>query len=285
MSTFIAALRNNLAIVGPPGSGKGSYGRHLAKSLGIPLLTVSDILRQERPHVNLASGQLVCDHVVSEAILKHLESSSSSIIAAPAAAPATTSGASISTTTSTSAGFLLDGFPRTLKQVQLMQDTWPSIYQVHAAISLDVPDRVCETKLLGRRSCKLCGGNYNCHAVHFDKFDLPASLPGPNDCRDRTDRTGTSSISSAQVVHDADSMNCNPETDWTCRPDDVPHIVKERLEIHHLHTKPVLEYFESKNRLLTFAPYKGYDDLPRLQSLLNGWLKGLQIGPQIIGQD
>jgi adenylate kinase len=276
MSTFIAALRKNLAIVGPPGSGKGSYGRHLAKSLGIPLVTVSDILRQERPHVNLASGQLVCDHVVSEAILKHLESSTSSIIKAEAAVAPT----STSSTSTTSTGFLLDGFPRTLKQVQLMQDTWPSIYQVHAAISLDVPDRVCETKLLGRRSCKLCGGNYNCHAVHFDKFDLPASLPDPNDCRDLTGsaRTGTSSSSSAQVHDDTSSSHCNPETDWTCRPDDVPHIVKERLEIHHLHTKPVLEYFESKNRLLTFAPYKGYDDLPRLQSILNGWLKGLQIG-------
>jgi adenylate kinase len=221
-------LHKNLSLIGPPGSGKGSYGRHLAKALGIPLVTISDVLRKFRPDLDLSSGQLVDDHVVSDALLDGLKQYQK--------------------------GYILDGFPRTLKQAQLM-DTWPAHSQVQAALKLAVPDVVCETKLLGRRICKRCDGNYNVNGVDLDNWYLPPSLP-ENICDGNED--------------------CDPYLDWITREDDQPHIVKERLSLYHQHMDPILEYFERRNRLLKLTPYKGYDDIPEIITTVQRWLEKIQ---------
>jgi adenylate kinase len=220
-----ALIRKNLSLIGPPGSGKGSYGRYFAKHLDIPLVTVSDVLRQRRPEIDLASGDLVDCQVVSEALLEDLHGKQ---------------------------GYLLDGFPRTLKQLQIMEDMWPSSMQVQAAVSLEVPDRVCETKLLGRRLCRKCGGNYNCNEVNFDGWHLPASLP-----------------------KDCPHSDCDPSKDWRSREDDKPDVVQDRLKVHHQHMDPIVDYFESKQSLFRYSPKHGYDDVPKMQSALERWLKDL----------
>ena len=65
-------LFKNLALIGPPGSGKGSYGRHLAKALNISLVSMSDVLREQLPNLNLGDGKLIDDEVVSNALLESL---------------------------------------------------------------------------------------------------------------------------------------------------------------------------------------------------------------------
>jgi adenylate kinase len=151
-------------------------------------------------------------------------------------------------------GYILDGFPRTLQQAHLMQERWPEPYQVHAAIKLAVPDQVCEIKLLGRRRCTICGGNYNINGVVDLDLDnngwyLPPSLP-KEDC-----------------------TKCHPDNDWSIREDDQPHIVQERLKVYHQHMDPILDYFSSQNSLLTITPYKGYEDLPMLISTVQRWIE------------
>jgi adenylate kinase len=133
-----------------------------------------------------------------------------------------------------------------------MEETWPRHLQVHAVVSLDVPKIVCEQKLLGRRSCGICGGNFNVHAVHLEGFELPAQLP----------------------------VDCCDHEHFSTRADDVPHIVEERLETHYAETDPVLDYFFEKGRLLRFAPFLGYKDIPRFQHAIETWLTNMDENEQ-----
>lgn len=211
--------------MGPPGSGKGSYGRLFSERWQIPLITVSDVLRQHS-HELPKTGTLVDDAVVSKLLRENL--------------PTTTP-------------YLLDGFPRTLKQVHLMVEKWPRHLQIDAVVDLDVPKQVCKEKLLGRRLCTKCGGNYNVHAVHILGFDLPAQLP-PKDCE-----------------------YCNGNGEYfTTRPDDVEGVVDNRLDAHFRETDPILDYFDKRGKLLRFAPYQGYEDVPRFHSAVELWLSNMK---------
>lgn len=210
-------IKRNLALIGPPGSGKGSYGRIFAKLWNVPHMTVSTVLRQHSEHSSLECGTLVDDEHVSDLLRQHL--------------PKTP--------------YLLDGFPRTLQQVHLMEETWPLNLQINAVVDLDVPKQVCKEKLLGRRLCTKCGGNYNVNAVHILGFNLPAQMP--QECE------------------------CNGEF-FTTRPDDVEGVVEERLDHHFRETDPILDYFEERGKLLRFTPYEGYDDVPKFHSAVESWL-------------
>lgn len=226
----------NLALIGPPGSGKGSYGRHLAKALKIPLVSMSDMLREQLPDLNLGDGKLIDDRVVSNALLKSLKAKKADGADAEDAA----SGGGT--------GYLIDGFPRTLKQIQVMEDDFPPEHQIQAMLMLNVPDRVCKTKLLGRRFCNVCNVNFSINGVDFDDFLLPPSTP--QSCR----------------------HPCSEE-DWTVREDDAEDVVDERLQIYHEHMDPIVRHFQKKNALLRLTPYKGYDDIPLLLDMVQDWLK------------
>lgn len=217
------AIKRNVALIGPAGSGKGSYGKIFSQRWKIPLVTVSDVLRQHSHEVE--SGTLVDDTVVSNILRDHLPKQP----------------------------YILDGFPRTLKQVHLMEETWPKRLQIDAVVDLDVPKQVCKEKLLGRRFCTKCGGNYNVHAVHILGFHLPAQLP--QDC------------------------DCNGEF-FTSRPDDVENVVDERLDAHFRETEPILDYFDTRGRLLRFAPYMGYEDVPRFHAAVETWLNDMEARDQ-----
>ena len=223
--TILNSAARNLSLIGPPGSGKGSYGKHFSRSLQLPIFAVSDLIRQFRPDIDLSSGKLVDDETVSETVLQGLQNSPQE-------------------------GYILDGFPRTLKQASIMEETWPSSFQVQAAIKLAVPDTVCETKLLGRRICNKCDENYNVNAVHWHGWDLPPYLP------------------KRQCV-----PQCDPNKDWITRKDDTPEVVKHRLKVYHENMDPILDYFEAQNRLLKLQPFHGFDDLPALVDTVQKWLK------------
>ena len=100
-----------------------------------------------------------------------------------------------------------------------------------------------------RRICEKCDKNYNVNGVKFGNWDLPPSLPSncPID-------------------------GCNPHLDWISREDDSPEVVEKRLALYHQNMDPILDYFDSKNRLLKLTPYKGWDDPPMLISTVQNWL-------------
>lgn len=248
--TTRAALRRfhaRLSLIGPPGSGKGSYGRILAQHWNIPLVTVSDVLKQRNCqdiHSHTSSGKLIDDEVVSEALMEHFEEL-------------------LNSEQKGKCGYILDGFPRTLEQVHLMERTWPGFCQIQAAVHLDVPPEVCETKLLGRRICSICGGHFNVNAVHWGGFDLPPKLPRPGECHRST---------SAPLPQQHHLARCDPDIHWKKREDDERHIVHQRLEVYLQNSQPILEHFKRKQALFQFTPYKGFNDMTKLQSKLEEWL-------------
>jgi adenylate kinase len=226
----------NLTILGAPGSGKGFYGGPLANAWNVPLLTASNILRgaTSTQDLDLDSGKLVDCQVVCEIIRDYLK-----------------------TKTSQSSAFILDGFPRTRQQIEIMENDkdWPFNRRVHAAIKLVIPESVCLAKIMGRRVCNICGKSYNTAAVYQDGFELPPQLP--DNCQ-----------------------RCDPEMDWSQRLDDSNvDIVRERLSIYREHEKPIVDYFHSKGRLIRLTPYFGEKDLPGIQQGVEDFITGIKYRP------
>jgi adenylate kinase len=221
-SLLSKTLTKNITIVGPPGSGKGFYGRLLADVYDVPLWTCSTILKEA--NCNIASGQLLDDHKVSttlhDYIRVHLKQH-----------------------------YFLDGYPRTPKQIELMETMWPIQEQAHVCLWLDVPDQVCDQKILGRRHCVLCNKDFNVANVQFGGFDLPPQLP--INCKHGND---------CEVKH------------FSKRADDTPGIAKQRVLEYRRMEGPIIEYYEREGRLLKYTPFKGEKELPRLKWTLEEWL-------------
>ncbi|CAB9503024.1 Probable adenylate kinase 6, chloroplastic [Seminavis robusta] len=248
-------FRPRLCLLGSPGSGKGSYGQILARHWGVPIVTVSQVLKQQQQLVSqqdqqdqMASGNLLDDQVVSQAVLEYLSQQQKDA-------------------TTTTSSYLLDGFPRTIDQIHLMESTWPTFLQVQAAVHLNVPTDVCERKLLGRRICTVCGNHFNIHGVTSGGFDLPPKLPRPGECH-RANALGTPSLPQQHNL-----TKCNAP--WMRRDDDQRDVIQHRLQLYAQHTKPILEYYcqqQANSRLFDFVPYRGFQDMARLQTELEEWL-------------
>ena len=110
-------------------------------------------------------------------------------------------------------GFILDGFPRTLDQAKLLH---PIIKEICSAklivISLDADDEVIIDRLTQRRMCKTC------HSIVNLNF-----LTESNVC-----------------------PTCGTENSFIKRKDDDAEVIKNRLNIFHQTTKPVLEFYEEE---------------------------------------
>jgi adenylate kinase len=202
-----------LSLIGPPGSGKGSYGRQLAQALDCSLIGMSDVLREMRPELDLSSGRLVEDEIVTQSLEDYFQRH----------------------VKDDGRGYLLDGFPRTIRQLRASS----SHLTIDAAIQLAVPDFVCETKLIGRRFCKKCNGNFNVNGVEQDGWRMPPTRPASSDCSEE-------------------------QCQWITRSDDQLGVVHTRLLTYHQHTAPIVEYFEQHARLLKLTPYTGFEEVPSM---------------------
>ena len=136
-----------VAFLGPPGAGKGTQARELAREWGVPQIATGDMLREAvaaKTPLGLEAkrymdqGALVPDEVVVGATAERL--------AAPDAAR----------------GFILDGFPRTIAQAEalarLLKDAGHSLDVV---LYFDVSEPELLRRLTGRRVCRACGHTYH----------------------------------------------------------------------------------------------------------------------------
>ena len=134
--------RARLLVLGRQGAGKGTQGAILAGRLGIPHVSTGNMFRAEvaagtplgnRVSHYLDEGALVPDDLVLELVASQLGGAEAH-----------------------AAGYLLDGFPRTLRQGQaLLEVLGPDA--VDLAIDLDVPTEVVLPRLASRRVCEGCG--------------------------------------------------------------------------------------------------------------------------------
>jgi adenylate kinase len=191
----------NLVLLGPPGAGKGTQAERLAEDFGLPYIATGNMLRDAvREESELGAkakeymdrGDLVPDELIIEMIKERLDK--------PDAA----------------GGFILDGFPRTEKQAEALDDELKQVgRQLSSALLIDVPEEEVVRRLSGRRVC--VKGQHNFH-VDFD----PPKHP------DRCDVDG-----SRLVVRD----------------DDKPEVVQHRLGQYREKTAPLIDYYANQEIL------------------------------------
>ncbi|MDH5440812.1 MAG: adenylate kinase [Candidatus Bathyarchaeota archaeon] len=131
-----------LVLLGPPGSGKGTYASRLNIRLGVPHISTGHIVRDEiKAGTELGKqirrysdrGGLVPDEIIIEMLQARLDR--------PDCAK----------------GFILDGFPRTIPQA----DALGKIAEIDLVINLNVPDEIIIQRLSNRLVCRRCGAIFN----------------------------------------------------------------------------------------------------------------------------
>lgn len=113
-------------------------------------------------------------------------------------------------------GYVLDGFPRTIPQAEVLDKALTELGdRIDYAINVDVPDENIINRMSGRRACVNCGATY--HLVH-----IPPKSEGICD-----------TCGSGLILRD----------------DDKPETVKNRLDVYHKQTQPLIDFYEKKGVL------------------------------------
>ena len=185
----------NLLIMGPPGAGKGTQAAEIVKELKVPHISTGDMLREavkkgtemgKKAKEYMDKGQLVPDEVIIGVVKERL------------AQP------------DCKAGFLLDGFPRTLPQAEALDQTLKEMgIKLDNVINIRVPRERIVDRITGRRVCRSCGDTY--HIVN--------KPPKENDKCDK----------------------CGGELYQ--RSDDTAETVNKRLDVYEAQTQPLLDYY------------------------------------------
>lgn len=125
-------------------------------------------------------------------------------------------------------GYVLDGFPRTIPQAESLTEALKSQGdRIDFALNIDVPDEAIIERMSGRRACPKCGATY--HIVY-------AAPKTENIC----DKCGTELI---------------------IRSDDKPETVKDRLNVYHQQTEPLIAYYKAAGVL---REVDGTQELPKV---------------------
>ena len=190
-----------LVLVGPPGAGKGTQAQFLAAHFAIPKISTGDLFRA---HVSqetdlglearkyMDAGDLVPDEVTIGMVEDRLRDDE------------------------VTEGFLLDGFPRTVHQAEVLDGMLAEQgAAIDVVLELVVDDEEVVRRLSGRRTCRRCG-----HVWHLD-FDPPSS-------EGRCDR-------------------CDGELFQ--RDDDSEDTVRHRLEVYADQTLPLIGYYGDRGLL------------------------------------
>jgi adenylate kinase len=194
-------LRRRKAVVlllfGPPGCGKGTQARQIVDLLHLPAISTGDLLRSEmaagtelgrQTQAVIAAGQLVGDHLINPMLAKRVQQADCA------------------------AGFLLDGYPRTLEQAMFL-DCFLASRGISAplVIHIDVPAEMIVGRITSRRSCPQCKRIYNVI------FQPPASEGICDDCH----------------------------VPLIIRNDDREDVIRERLRTYEAQTAPVIEHYRT----------------------------------------
>jgi adenylate kinase len=135
-------LKVNAIIFGAPGSGKGTYSSRLQSKLGVDVISMGDIFREnlkadtplgKKVKSYVEKGLLVPDDIVIEVLKQRLNE------------------------VPKGKGFILDGYPRTIDQAKTLE----GIAKIDVILLQMVPDWIIIERLSSRRICKSCGAVYN----------------------------------------------------------------------------------------------------------------------------
>jgi adenylate kinase len=192
-----------VVLMGPPGVGKGTQAEQMQQLLGVPHVSTGNILRAamgqrgsplgERVREFVESGRLVPDALMGDLIAERLERKDAS------------------------GGFILDGFPRTLEQVSILDDVLRRLgLALDRVLMMVVPEAEIVRRLSGRRTCPSCGAVF-----HLESRPPRAS--------------GICDVCGATLVQ---------------RPDDNEAVIRERLRVYTDQTLPVADAYRAKGVLV-----------------------------------
>ncbi len=131
-----------IVLLGAPGSGKGTLAKKLVGEFNIPTISTGDLLRNSikegtalgvEAKSYMDAGKLVPTELVLDLLNERLNEND------------------------TKNGYILDGFPRSLEQAELLD----KMINVDVCLFLDVPKDVIIGRVMGRRTCRECGEIYN----------------------------------------------------------------------------------------------------------------------------
>ncbi len=191
----------NIVIMGPPGAGKGTQAEFIKNRYNVPHISTGDMFREavkkgtpmgKEAQKYMNEGKLVPDQVTIGIVEDRLAEADCQ------------------------AGFLLDGFPRTIVQARALDAVMEKLgRKIDAAINISVPDNILIQRMSGRVSCKECGKVY--HLV----FSPPVVQSKCDQC-------------SGELIQ---------------RSDDNAETASNRLQVYNEQTSPLLDYYQEKGLL------------------------------------
>lgn len=177
-----------LVFIGPQGSGKGTQAKLLAAKLGVAHISTGDLLRNARGELKekienvINSGKLISDELMLDILKKRLKEEDCN------------------------KGFILDGFPRNLKQAEMLS----SVTEIDKFVEIKISDEEALRRLSGRVHCEKCGAGFN-------TVTMPPKKEGI------CDKCG------GKLVQ---------------REDDTEEAIKARLKTYHGQTELILEKYD-----------------------------------------
>jgi adenylate kinase len=202
-----------LVLVGPPGAGKGTQAQFIAEHCAVPKISTGDIFRSNvssgtplglEAKAYMDRGDLVPDSVTIDMVRNRL------------------------TEPDAAAGFLLDGFPRTVPQAEVLDDLLREQgTKIDVVLELVVDDEEVIRRLSGRRTCRTCN-----HIWHID-FD-PPQVPGVCD------------LDGGELFQ---------------RDDDQAETIANRLAVYASQTAPLVAYYAGRGVLVGIDATGPVDDV------------------------
>ena len=186
-------------MLGRQGAGKGTQCVRLSRHYVVPHVSTGDMLRSAvregtafgiKAKETMDKGELVSDEIMGGIVDERLDRDDTR-----------------------RRGYILDGFPRTVGQAELVAEITAS-YPLDLVIDLVVPTEVVLDRLASRRVCSDCGANYS--------VDAPPKYGWICD-------------------------NCGGEV--VQRADDTPEAIQKRLDLYESETAPLIAWYAKRNLL------------------------------------
>ena len=185
-------------LTGGPATGKGTRSEILAKALNIPHIATGDMLRNvakenEEIRKKLEKGELISDEIITNLLEERLKKDDCK------------------------KGFVLDGYPRTYKQAELLDEVLAKLNRkITKVMELVVPDELAFKRILERKKCEKCGEMYG--------IDFPPKV------EDVCDKCGGH---------------------LSVRTDDTKETLTTRINTYRENAKAILDYYREKGLLMT----------------------------------